>query len=100
MFELVHATYLSYLLWTSGYGKAERGMFSIAEKELDVAAHQGYASNVWRISPEAVEALKPVLQVYDDQIDQVPVAVLMQAKAKLKQLFHARRVLEHAQSDS
>lgn len=91
LFELVHATYLSYVLWRQGYGTAGKEIFSAAEKELDAAAQKGYLSDIWHISLEAEMALRPVLQVYDQQIATVPVRVLIEARKRLRQLFVDRR---------
>lgn len=87
LFELVHATYLSYILWTQGYGEAEHAMFSAAESGLDDAARLGYETGSWTIEYDTEQALKPVLAVYDRQVSTVSVGTLIAAKGKLRQLF-------------
>ncbi|MGG1947353.1 hypothetical protein AB1286_21625 [Trinickia sp. NRRL B-1857] len=87
LFELVHATYLSYILWTQGYGEAEHAIFSAAEARLDNAARHGYETDSWIIEPDTEDALRPVLAVYDRQVSTVSIAVLIEAKGKLRQLF-------------
>jgi hypothetical protein len=87
LFELVHATYLSYILWTQGYGEAEHAMFSAAEARLDNAARHGYETGSWIIERETEDALLPVLAVYDRQVSTVSIAALIAAKGKLRQLF-------------
>lgn len=88
LFELVHTTYLSYLLCSQGYGPADRNnLYSAAERELDEAARRGYESDVWQVNAEADASIRPILRVYDWQLERVPVTALVEAKKKLRQLF-------------
>jgi hypothetical protein len=86
MFELVQTTYLSYLLRSQGYGTTDHYLYSAAERELDEAARHGYESDIWQVSAEADASIRPILQVYDRQLERVPVIALWKQK-KLKQLF-------------
>ncbi|WP_322092865.1 hypothetical protein [Paraburkholderia bannensis] len=96
LFELVHMTYLSYFLWKAGFGEAEQNTYALAEKALDAGAHEGYRSGNWSIPAESEDAIRPILSLYDRQIQQVPLSCLNDAKAKLKELFKELR--EHAQA--
>lgn len=87
LFELVHATYLSYFLWQDGFGEAEHHLYSNAERALDCAAGDGYALGIWTVRPGDEESISLVLRIYDHQIQTVPVGTLSQAKSRLRLLF-------------
>ncbi|WP_330555567.1 hypothetical protein [Burkholderia multivorans] len=92
--ELTRVTYLSFLMWDAGYGCAHLDLFESAEALLGESALQGEATGTWSLGDSAIEMIKRLLIVHDEQIGAVPSRVFAEATVSLE------RLIQGGQTDS
>lgn len=87
IYEMVRATYLSYLLWQSGIGRAEYSQFSAAEEALERVSQDAHHGLGCGVDESGASAIARVFVTFSTQLSTVPSGVFLDCYARLDELL-------------
>ena len=87
IYQLVRATYLSYLLWQAGVGVADRKQFCEAEEVLEQLSGDAHVMSTWKLDGTDARAMSGVLGILDRQLATVRSSTFLECHARLERLL-------------
>lgn len=89
--ELIHVLYVAWYLQQAGFGTTDSALFAQAEQALERSAARARSEDIWQLADNDALALGRLLTLYDAQLQQAPVNVMLTVRKRIARFAQSER---------